>query len=218
MSLVFLLCMMYLCDVLLPSPPPPGSLLPPRELPSHLKCPWSLWMTEIVFGYFSTSALLCLPKCSPVLSIFLQTTGFWLFFLTNKFEALMKGWKGLHVGFRLFVFVYHILRDFKESEVGNCRPPPETTPCHADALPLAFLKWEWFMSNHASGLLAFLCSLVNRACMNKLCYQESLTYFWIRTTVSQTELWLPLSVWTAVCLQVTEPCYNLTVFYFIAAV
>lgn len=88
-------------------------------------------------------------------------------------------------GFCLFVFfVYCILRDFKESKVGNCRPPPKTTPCHADALPLAFLRWEWFMLNHASGLLAFLCSLANRACMNKLCYQESLTYFWIRTTVS----------------------------------
>lgn len=81
-------------------------------------------------------------------------------------------------GFCLFVFVYCILRDFKESKVGNYRPPPKTTPCYA--LPLAFLRWEWFMLNHASGLLAFLCSLANRACMNKLRYQESLTYFWLK--------------------------------------
>lgn len=112
-----------------------------------------------------------------------QDFGFFFFFLTNKFvivsDALMKGWKGLHVAFLLF-FVYHILRDFKESKVRNCRPPPKTITCDADALPLAFLKWEWFMLNHASGLLAFLCSLANRACMNKLCYQESLTYFWLK--------------------------------------
>lgn len=87
----------------------------------------------------------------------------------------VKGIKGPHVAFLLlFYFVYHVLRDSKESKMRDHGPPIPNIVCDpVIAESLAFLKSDWVYVESCQWPLGIpLFSYTHSTCMNKLYFTK----------------------------------------------